>query len=75
MRRVYVKVRCDEDGSMVVPAADVSAMLRDLASGWQERVDRGWSGVDPATVSTLGAGLVRLADRMDVEFIVRTPGG
>ncbi|GAB7188961.1 hypothetical protein ATKI12_8792 [Kitasatospora sp. Ki12] len=35
MRQVLVKVRCDEDGTVVAPAADIGTMLRDIArSGW-----------------------------------------
>ncbi|MFG2910884.1 DUF6213 family protein [Kitasatospora sp. NPDC048286] len=64
-------VRHDQDGTLVVPADYVTALLRGIAATWQERAVGGVPGMDPATITGLGTVLEYLADQLDVQCIAR----
>ncbi|WP_282206821.1 DUF6213 family protein [Kitasatospora fiedleri] len=61
--------RDNATGEMVIPAAEVSGLLRTSARQWLtwEREDQ--AELDPQTVALLGGALADLADQIDVACI------
>lgn len=60
-------------GRLLIPADEVTSLLRRLASGWLHAVYEGESECDPGTTLGLAAVLVELADQIDVECIAFMP--
>ena len=61
------------DGQLLIPADEVTALLRRLASGWLHSVYEGETELDPGTALGLAGVLVELADQIDVECIGYMP--
>jgi hypothetical protein len=62
-------------GHLLVPADQVTSLLRCLAAGWLQSTDTdtGDSGLDPPTVLALAAALTEVADQIDAECIALMP--
>ncbi|AUG80488.1 hypothetical protein CFP65_5805 [Kitasatospora sp. MMS16-BH015] len=57
------------DDHLLVPADQVTVLLRRLAADWSEAAQDGDSGLDQETLLALVAVLTDLADQIDVECI------
>ncbi|MCJ1678486.1 DUF6213 family protein [Streptomyces sp. APSN-46.1] len=60
-------------GRLLIPADEVTALLRHLASGWLRSVSEGEIELDPGTTLGLAGVLMELADQIDVECIAFMP--
>ncbi|MFH8621192.1 DUF6213 family protein [Streptomyces vietnamensis] len=60
-------------GPLLLPADEVTLLLRQLASRWLESADDYDSGLDPETVEALVDSLTEVADRIDAECIALMP--
>lgn len=58
-----------DDGVLLVPADDVTGLLRSLAADWLESEHSGEMRGDEQTVLDLASVLTGLADQIDVECI------
>ncbi|GAA0313175.1 hypothetical protein GCM10010302_60170 [Streptomyces polychromogenes] len=65
----YVPLVSVADGGLLIPADEVTALLRRLAGGWLNSVYDGETDLDPGTALGLAGVLVELADQIDVECI------
>lgn len=65
----YVPLVSVAGGGLLIPADEVTALLRRLAGGWLESVYDGGTDLDPGTTLGLADALVELADQIDVECI------
>ncbi|MEV7546530.1 DUF6213 family protein [Streptomyces sp. NPDC089915] len=65
----YVPLVSVADGGLLIPADEVTALLRRLAGGWLHSVYDGETYLDPGTTLGLANALVELADQIDVECI------
>ncbi|MEU6312830.1 DUF6213 family protein [Streptomyces sp. NPDC047014] len=57
------------DGVLLIPADQVTTLLRSLAADWVESTECGTSRGDPQTARDLSGVLAELADQIDVECI------
>lgn len=57
------------DGHLLMPAEQVTSLLRYLGAGWLESVDAQETDLDPRTVMALARALSEIADQIDVECI------
>jgi len=63
----------DDDGTLYIPAQQVTGLLRRLAAQWQDwGHDTEQPVLDQATLQLLTAALRDAADQIDVECIART---
>ncbi|MER7949585.1 DUF6213 family protein [Streptomyces sp. NPDC096079] len=62
-------------GPLLLPADEVTLLLRRLATRWLEAADDGASGLEPETVQALVESLTEVADRIDTECIALMPFG
>ncbi|MQS16876.1 hypothetical protein F7Q99_32990 [Streptomyces kaniharaensis] len=71
MIQVNVPVLFPHSGGVLIPAAEVTTMLRRVAISWVDLADDedGATDFDPETVRALAGALGRLADQIDVECI------
>ncbi|AJF68380.1 DUF6213 family protein [Streptomyces vietnamensis] len=60
-------------GPLLLPADEVTLLLRQLASRWLESADDYDSGLEPETVEALVCSLTEVADRIDAECIALLP--
>ncbi|MGR4880198.1 DUF6213 family protein [Streptomyces sp. LARHCF249] len=60
-------------GRLLIPADEVTSLLRHLASGWLHSVYTGETELDPGTTLGLATVLMELADQIDVECIAFMP--
>ncbi|MBT2407586.1 MULTISPECIES: DUF6213 family protein [unclassified Streptomyces] len=60
-------------GQLLIPADQVTALLRCLAGGWLHSVYDGEAELDPGTVLGLASVLMDVADQIDVECIASVP--
>ncbi|MFZ4302629.1 DUF6213 family protein [Streptomyces cinereoruber] len=63
------------DGHLVLPADEVTGLLRHLAAGWLESTGEDDLDLAPETVVALAGALTEVADRIDVECIALAPRG
>ncbi|WP_205613889.1 DUF6213 family protein [Streptomyces sp. S1] len=63
------------DGHLVLPADEVTGLLRHLAAGWLESTGEDDLDLAPETVVALAGALTEVADRIDVECIALAPHG
>ncbi|MET9957085.1 DUF6213 family protein [Streptomyces sp. NPDC006339] len=61
------------DGHLLVPADQMTGLLRQVAAGWLQATDQGYEDHDPATVLSLATGLMEIADQIDAECIGLMP--
>ncbi|MER7520315.1 DUF6213 family protein [Streptomyces sp. NPDC126499] len=61
------------DGHLLVPADQMTGLLRRVAAGWLQATDQGYEEHDPATVLALATGLMEIADQIDAECIGLMP--
>ncbi|WP_030753607.1 DUF6213 family protein [Streptomyces griseus] len=61
------------NGRLLVPADEVTGLLRHVAAVWLQVTDRGEADHDPATVLALATSLMEVADLMDAECIALLP--
>ncbi|MFF5970351.1 DUF6213 family protein [Streptomyces sp. NPDC012769] len=61
------------DGHLLVPADQMTGLLRRVAAGWLQATDQGYEDHDPATVLSLATGLMEIADQIDAECIGLMP--
>ncbi|MEV6954655.1 DUF6213 family protein [Streptomyces sp. NPDC051183] len=61
------------DGHLLVPADEVSDLLRLIAARWVRATDAGETDLDPETVEVLAGALAEVADQIDVECIAFVP--
>ncbi|MFF5703263.1 DUF6213 family protein [Streptomyces sp. NPDC012794] len=57
------------DGRVLIPADEVTALLRYVAGEWLHTVSRGGAELDPGTTLRLAGLLTAYADQIDVECI------
>ncbi|MBV6702244.1 DUF6213 family protein [Kitasatospora aureofaciens] len=71
MIQVNVPVLFPRSGGVLIPAAEVTSVLRRVAAGWLSLADGedGETEFDPDTIRALAGALGRLADQIDVECI------
>ncbi|MFE5582326.1 DUF6213 family protein [Kitasatospora sp. NPDC056531] len=71
MVQVSVPVVFPRSGGVLIPAAEVTTMLRKVAAGWVDLANGrdGETDYDPETLLALAGALGRLADQIDVECI------
>lgn len=69
MIQVSIPLIPTEDGSLLIPADHVTALLRSLSADWRESMDAGDMRGDERTVIDLADVLTELADQIDVECI------
>ncbi|MFE7511301.1 DUF6213 family protein [Streptomyces sp. NPDC057540] len=62
-------------GPLLLPADQVTDLLRRLATCWLDSVGAGGSGLEPETVEALADSLSEVADRIDTECIALMPFG
>ncbi|MER5207769.1 DUF6213 family protein [Streptomyces sp. NPDC002825] len=60
-------------GPLLLPADEVTLLLRRLASRWLDAADDLESGLEPETVEALVESLTEVADRIDAECIALLP--
>ncbi|MEU9304786.1 DUF6213 family protein [Streptomyces sp. NPDC048269] len=60
-------------GHLLMPAEQVTSLLRRLAAGWLQSTDAGEADLDPGTVMALAGALSEVADQIDVECIAFMP--
>ncbi|MFF8378394.1 DUF6213 family protein [Streptomyces sp. NPDC015661] len=60
-------------GPLLLPADEVTLLLRRLASRWLDSADDRDSGLEPETVEALVLSLTEVADRIDAECIALLP--
>ncbi|MGR4881116.1 DUF6213 family protein [Streptomyces sp. LARHCF249] len=60
-------------GQLLIPADQVTSLLRRLAVGWLHAVYESEAQLDPPTTLGLAAMLAELADRIDAECIAFLP--
>ncbi|MFG2982274.1 DUF6213 family protein [Streptomyces sp. NPDC048258] len=60
-------------GHLLMPAEQVTALMRRLAAGWLQSTDAGETDLDPGTVMALAEVLSEIADQIDVECIAFMP--
>ncbi|WP_225802011.1 DUF6213 family protein [Streptomyces sp. NK15101] len=60
-------------GPLLLPADEVTLLLRHLASHWTASADDEDSGLEPETVEALVGALTEVADRIDAECIALMP--
>ncbi|MFH7594233.1 DUF6213 family protein [Streptomyces racemochromogenes] len=65
----YVPLVSVADGGLLIPADEVTALLRRLAGGWLQSVYDEETDLDPGTTLGLAGVLVELADQIDAECI------
>jgi hypothetical protein len=62
------------DGHLLIPADEVTSLLRSVAAGWLESTDTaGDPGLEPETVLALAGALAEIADKIDAECIALMP--
>ncbi|MFJ5707420.1 DUF6213 family protein [Streptomyces sp. NPDC093105] len=61
------------DGHLLLPAAEVTDLLRRLAALWIESAESDDSGLAPDTVAALVGALTEVADNIDAECIALMP--
>lgn len=57
------------DGSLLIPADELTGLLRRVAVGWLQSQAAGETDLDPRTLQALAGVLGELADQIDVECI------
>lgn len=62
-----------EEGVLLIPAEQVTALLRRVAADWMDATDAEETDADPQTVLAMTGVLNRLADQIDAECIACTP--
>ncbi|MFD0356507.1 DUF6213 family protein [Streptomyces sp. NPDC127110] len=62
------------DGRVLIPADEVTGLLRHLAGEWLSVVYHGEVPLDPKTTLGLACVLMAFADRIDAECIAYLPG-
>ncbi|MFE9629690.1 DUF6213 family protein [Streptomyces sp. NPDC006463] len=62
------------DGVLLIPAGQVTELLRRLSADWLYSTDSGEMRGDPQTVLDLAGVLDQLADQIDVECIALASG-
>ncbi|WP_369147759.1 DUF6213 family protein [Streptomyces sp. R44] len=60
-------------GPLLLPADEVTMLLRRLATRWLDSADDRDSGLEPETVEALVDSLTEVADRIDAECIALLP--
>ncbi|MGW5781025.1 DUF6213 family protein [Streptomyces sp. NPDC003863] len=60
-------------GPLLLPADEVTLLLRRLAENWRESAEAYDSGLEPETVEALVGALTEVADRIDAECIGLMP--
>ncbi|MER7536991.1 DUF6213 family protein [Streptomyces sp. NPDC097704] len=60
-------------GPLLLPADEVTLLLRHLAEHWRESAEAYDSGLEPETVEALVGALTEVADRIDAECIGLMP--
>jgi len=60
-------------GHLLLPAEQLTGLLRKIAEVWLESDDDLDPGLDPETVSSLAAQLSEIADKIDTECIALLP--
>ncbi|GHG10497.1 DUF6213 family protein [Streptomyces filamentosus] len=63
------------NGRLLVPADEMTGLLRHVAAVWLQATDRGEADHDPATVLALATSLMEVADLIDAECIALLPPG
>ncbi|MGW6390277.1 DUF6213 family protein [Streptomyces sp. NPDC055103] len=61
------------DGHLLVPADQVTTLLRRLTDQWTQSAETAGSDLDPATVLALTEALRQTADKIDAECIALMP--
>lgn len=61
------------DGHLLLPADEVTELLRRLAALWLESAEADDSGLAPDTVAALVGALIEVADNIDAECIALMP--
>ncbi|WP_405981890.1 DUF6213 family protein [Streptomyces sp. NBC_00158] len=65
---------CVPDGRVLIPAEEVTGLLRHLAGEWLYAVYQGEAELDPKTTLGLAGVLMAFADQIDVECIAYLAG-
>jgi hypothetical protein len=60
-------------GPLLIPAEQVTGLMRGVAAGWLRSREIGDTDLDPRTVLTLAQVLSELADQLDAECIALMP--
>lgn len=60
-------------GRLLIPADEVTSLLRHLAAGWLHTVYERETELDPGTTLALAGVLMEIADQIDVECIAFMP--
>ncbi|MGW2254837.1 DUF6213 family protein [Kitasatospora sp. NPDC001660] len=76
MIQVNVPVLFPHSGGVLIPAVEVTTMLRRVAIAWVGLADGedGETDYDPDTVRALAGALAKIADQIDVECIAFASG-
>lgn len=61
------------DGHLLVPADQVTNLLRRLTAEWTQSAEAAGSELDPSTVLALTEALRQTADKIDIECIALMP--
>ncbi|MFI8100579.1 DUF6213 family protein [Streptomyces sp. NPDC086023] len=69
MDNASVPLVSEPDGGLLIPAGEVTALLRRLGAGWVETVGEDETELEPGTVMALACALCEIADQIDVECI------
>lgn len=72
---MHVSIPLVLDGHLLIPADEVTGLLRRIATGWLRSTDAVETDLDPGTVQVLAGLLADLADQIDVECIGFIPLG
>lgn len=69
----YVPLISTTSGQLLIPADQVTCLLRRLAAGWLHAVYESEAPLDPPTTLGLANVLAELADQIDAECIAFLP--
>ena len=57
------------DGRLLIPAEEVTGLLRGLGTAWISSAEEGEGDLEPETVLALAGALYQVADQIDTECI------
>ncbi|MEU8777623.1 DUF6213 family protein [Streptomyces sp. NPDC048606] len=72
MIQVTIPLIPTSQGGPLIPADEVTALLRQISADWLDALEEDGGAADPRTVRELAGVLERLADGIDVECIAFT---
>ncbi|GAA4883764.1 DUF6213 family protein [Kitasatospora terrestris] len=74
MGRLSLPLISGLDTGLVVPAVQLTGLMRALADEWERWTEDADAGLDPGTVLALAGVLRQLSDQIDVECIAAASG-